>query len=96
MGLFYAGIFLEWWFGVFAGVFGESGGWAWCFRGLSVVDRVVKVVCGRTVFGGGFFAVFWDLFFGEFWARRGRHTPGAKAPFLLGVWRGPRLKPWVT
>jgi hypothetical protein len=63
--VFYAGNFLVWCFGVFAGGFGEIGVSTWCFCGVDVVDWVGKVVCGKTVFEEGNFAGFWNLFLGE-------------------------------
>jgi hypothetical protein len=75
--VFYAGNFLMWCFVLFVGVFGRNGCYAWWFCGVEVVDWVGKMVCGRTVFGWGFFCSFLGFIF-----RRGRHIPQRLKPLF--------------
>jgi hypothetical protein len=78
--VFYAGNFLVGCFVLFAGGFGGIECWMWRFCGVDVVDCVGMMVCGRTVFWGEIFCSFLGFIFG------GRHTPGAKAPFVFVCW----------
>jgi hypothetical protein len=56
---------LAWWISVFAGVFEEFGVSAWCFCGQDVVDCVVIVETGRTLFEPLIFCKFPKYFLGD-------------------------------